>query len=139
MDETPNEPGYTTVPPPDPSSPPPNIPHSPPPVTSSGLSDNSAAALSYVTIIPAIIFLVLEPYNKSKFVRFHAFQSIAFCVVAFALHFILFFIPFLGWVLSLLLSIVLFVLWIMTILKASKGEWYKLPLIGDFAMKQAQS
>jgi uncharacterized membrane protein len=27
----------------------------------------------------------------------------------------------------------------MTILKASKGEFYKLPVIGDFAMKQAQS
>ena len=139
MDEPTNEPAYTDVQPPTPPYPPPGTPPYPPPVASSGLSDNSAAALSYLTIIPAIIFLVLEPYNKSKFVRFHAFQSIAFCVVAFALHFILIFIPFLGWVLSLLLSLVLFVLWIMTILKASKGEWYKLPLIGDFALKQSQS
>ena len=30
-----------------------------------GLSDNSAAAISYITIIPAIIFLVMEPYIAS--------------------------------------------------------------------------
>ena len=37
--------------------------------TQSGLSDNSAAAIAYITIIPAIIFLVLEPYNRKPFVR----------------------------------------------------------------------
>jgi len=34
--------------------------------------------VAYITIIPAIIFLVMEPYNKNKFVRFHAFQSLFF-------------------------------------------------------------
>ena len=33
----------------------------------------------------------------------------------------------------------LFIVWLFVILKASKGEWYKLPLIGDFAEKQARS
>ncbi len=41
--------------------------------------------LAYVTIIPAIIFLVLEPYNKNRFIRFHSFQSIFFCVALIAL------------------------------------------------------
>lgn len=39
-----------------------------------GLTDNVAGMLAYVTIIPAIIFLIMEPYNRSRFVRFHAFQ-----------------------------------------------------------------
>ncbi len=47
--------------------------------TAGGLTDNVAGMLAYVTIIPAIIFLVTEPYNKSRFVRFHSFQSIFFC------------------------------------------------------------
>ena len=38
----------------------------------SGLSDTAAGALAYVTIIPAIIFLLVEPYNKNSFVRFHS-------------------------------------------------------------------
>lgn len=52
----------------------------PPAVTGSGLTDNVAGMLAYVTIIPAIIFLVVEPYNKSRFVRFHSFQCIFLCI-----------------------------------------------------------
>jgi len=33
----------------------------------------------------------------------------------------------------------LFIVWLFVIVKASKGEWYKLPVIGDFAEKQAHS
>ena len=147
MEENPNDAGYTTVPPvtppyAPPGAPPyapPGTPGYPPPVAVGGLSENSAAALSYLTFIPAIIFLVLEPYNKSKFVRFHAVQCIAFTVVAFAIHIVLMFIPIIGWLISLVLSLVFLVLWILCIMKASKGEWYKLPIIGDFALKQANS
>lgn len=130
-------------------------PQQPPPVyipsaaASSGLSDNLAAALAYITIIPAIVFLVLEPYSRIPLVRFHSFQSIGFCLLAFVLQVILMiaegllrFIPG-GWMLfsacNLLLSLGLFVAWLVVILKASKGEWYKLPIIGDFAEKQARS
>lgn len=110
----------------------------PPIASSGGLSDNTAGALAYLTLIPAIIFLVIEPYNKSPFVRFHAFQSIAFSVVAFALHLILMFIPIIGWIISLFLSLAFLVVWIIVILKASRGEWYKLPVIGDFALQQSR-
>ena len=130
-------------------------PQQPPPVyipsavASSGLSDNLAAALAYITIIPAIVFLVLEPYSRIPLVRFHSFQSIGFCLLAFVLQVILMiaegllrFIPG-GWMLfsacNLLLGLGLFVAWLVVILKASKGEWYKLPIIGDFAEKQARS
>ena len=45
-----------------------------------GMADNIAGMLAYVTIIPAIVFLVVEPYNKNRFIRFHAFQCIFFCL-----------------------------------------------------------
>src|SRR5271157_4445420 len=48
-----------------------------PGVSTSGLSENAAAALCYLLgLITGIIFLVLEPYSKNKLIRFHAFQSI---------------------------------------------------------------
>jgi uncharacterized membrane protein len=126
----------------DPTQPPPYsaVPTQPsgPPVAVGGLSENSAAAISYLTFIPAIIFLVVEPYNRSPFVRFNAIQCIAFTVVAFGIHIVLLFIPFLGWLISLVLTVVFFVLWVMCIMKASKGEWYKLPIIGDFALGQSK-
>jgi len=123
----------------------------PPPAAQAagGLSENAAAAISYITIIPAIIFLVIEPYNKMRLVRFHSFQSIALfvaCVViwiaSIIVHAVLAFIP-LVWVLFLIVDLVLwvgfFIVWLLCVLKASKGEYYKLPVIGDFSEKQANS
>ncbi len=115
----------------------------------SGLSDTAAAAISYITIIPAILFLVMEPYNKKPFIRFHCFQSIGLCVMWLAvwialtvLQMMLHFIPglwFLFSILHLCVALGFFILWLLAILKASKGEWYKIPVIGDFALKQANS
>src|ERR1700693_5540103 len=86
--------------------------------TASGLTDNVAGMLAYVTIIPAIIFLVVEPYNKSRFVRFHAFQSIFLAVAMVAISIaltVLSFIPVLGLMLlplHFLIWLGFFVLWI---------------------------
>ena len=41
-----------------------------------GLSDEAASGIAYLTFIPAIIFLVVAPYNTSPKVKFHAWQSI---------------------------------------------------------------
>ena len=108
-----------------------------------GLTDNLAGALAYVTIIPAIVFLVLEPYNKNRFIRFHAFQCLYFAVawtvlwigLAFVSH-----IPFLGWATVLLwplFSLAGFVIWLILVLKAYQGQMFKLPVIGDIAAQQA--
>jgi uncharacterized membrane protein len=105
----------------------------------SGLTDNNAGALAYVTIIPAIIFLVMEPYNKNPFIKFHAWQSIFFCIAAVVIDIILGFIPFIGWVIIPLFGLLLIVVWILLVLKASKGEKFKLPFIGNFAEKQANA
>ncbi|MFZ1944209.1 MAG: DUF4870 domain-containing protein [Acidobacteriaceae bacterium] len=106
---------------------------------SAGLSNNAAAALSYVTFIPAIIFLVMEPYNKVAYIRFHAFQCIGLSIAAIAAHIIAMLIPVIGWVLAPFISLAFLIIWIIAILKASKGEWFKIPLIGPFAEKQAKN
>jgi uncharacterized membrane protein len=130
------------------SPPPPAYAAQPGVATSPGLSENGAAALSYVTIIPAIIFLVIEPYNRIPFVRFHSWQSIGLCVGATVLQVLvsvgegmMHFIPgavYLFLTVHFAIWLGLFALWIMIILKASRGEWYKLPVIGDFAEKLAR-
>jgi uncharacterized membrane protein len=102
----------------------------------SGLNDNSAGALAYITIIPAIIFLVAAPYNQNPNIRFHAWQSIFLCIALFALS-IIAIVPILGWIVYAVGAIALFIGWIMCILKALKGERFKLPIIGDLAAKQA--
>jgi uncharacterized membrane protein len=111
-----------------------------------GLSDNAAGALAYFTFIPAIIFLIVAPFNTNSYVRFHSWQSILLNIVAFCINIVLgivlsvgmFFLPYfvqrmlwglieLGWLL----------IWLLCVYNAFNGNRFKLPLIGDFAAKQA--
>jgi uncharacterized membrane protein len=99
--------------------------------------------LAYVTIIPAIIFLVLEPYNKSRFVRFHAWQSIffnvAWWILWIGLHIVLH-ISLLGFLTMLIWPVIWlggFIVWLILLLKANQGQMFKLPVIGDLAQQQA--
>jgi uncharacterized membrane protein len=114
-----------------------------PAVAAPGLADNVAGMLAYFTIIPAIIFLVLEPYNKSRFVRFHAWQSIFFNVAWWILWFglrVVVHIPFLGFLTLLVWPLVGlggFIVWIILLLKANQNQMFKLPVIGDLAQQQA--
>jgi uncharacterized membrane protein len=108
-----------------------------------GLADNVAGMLAYVTFIPAIIFLVTPPYNQSRFVRFHSYQSIFFSVAIFGIQValsILTVVPFLIFItgpLHLLVALGALIIWIMLLLKANQGQMFKLPVIGDLAEKQA--
>ncbi len=109
----------------------------------SGLSDNGAGALAYVTIVPAILFLVLPPYNQSSYVRFHAWQSVFFNVAAVALYIVLGIlgrIPLLGLLVIPVMLVVflgLFILWLVAVLKAVNGQRFKIPIIGALAENQA--
>jgi uncharacterized membrane protein len=105
----------------------------------SGLTDNSAAGLAYVTIIPAIIFLVVAPYNQKSFIRFHAWQSIFLFVASVAIHILLLFIPIIGWILSVPFSLLVIAVWIICLVKAFNGQRFEIPLIGKFAAQQAGS
>jgi uncharacterized membrane protein len=105
--------------------------------TQAGLSDNAAGALAYVTIIPAIIFLIVEPFNKNSYVRFHSWQSIFLGIAAFAVHTVLSFIPIIGWILIPFVALGFLVIWVWVLLKALKGQRYQLPLIGKYAEQQA--
>jgi uncharacterized membrane protein len=103
-----------------------------------GLSDNAAGALAYVTIIPAIVFLIVEPYNKNPYVRFHAWQSIFMGIAAVAGQVVLGLIPVIGWfILIPLFSLAFLILWIVVLLKALRGERFMIPVIGKFAAQQA--
>ena len=110
-----------------------------------GLAENVAGMLCYVTIVPAIIFLVIDPYNRNRFIRFHAFQSIFFYVAWTVLWVALTFvgaIPFLGWATMLLwplLGLGGLILWILMAMKAYGGQMWKLPVVGDIAEKQANA
>jgi uncharacterized membrane protein len=112
------------------------------------LSENLAGALAYFTILPAILFLFVEPYRKNLFVRFHALQcflyTAAIVLLGVALTFadyVLFVIPVLGPLLVVVIDAVAalaaILLWCVLVAKAWRGEIFKIPLLGDFAERYA--
>jgi uncharacterized membrane protein len=113
---------------------------------SNGLSDNVAGMLAYITVIPALVLLFLEPYKQRRFIRFHAFQSLFFyvatVVVRTALGFAI--VPLMVMHLSILtgllfelFGLLVLVGWVVCVVKAYQGEMFRLPIIGDLASQQA--
>jgi uncharacterized membrane protein len=105
------------------------LPESATPETSStGLDVRLAAMLTYVAgWLTGALFLLVE--RKSRFVRFHAWQSVLTFLPVFLA---LWFLPlwFLFWPVSV-------ALWIVLMIKAFRGERFKLPVIGDIADRRA--
>jgi len=117
--------------------------------TQSGLSENGAAAISYITFVPAIVFLATPPYNQSPNTRFHSWQSIflnvaaiTFWVVYMVLRVIVgFMLPFgLGFLMifvSMACWLGWFLIWLYCVISAVNGKRVSLPIIGPLAAKQA--
>ncbi len=104
--------------------------------SSTGLSANVAGLLSYVlTWVTGIIFVVLE--KKSTFVKFHAWQSIMTFGVLTVAQLIFGWIPIAGWIISILIGILMFVLWLILMIQAGTGKMWKVPWAGDWAERQA--
>ena len=119
-------------------------PSSPPASSGSGLTDNVAGLLVYLVGILAIVFLLIEPFNKNKFIRFHCFQCLFFWaayIVASIVLTMIAIVPYIGWIISLLGWMVLglggVVVWILLMVKAYQNQMWKLPFIGELAAKQA--
>ena len=117
--------------------------------TSMGMDANVAAGLSYLfSIVGGLIFYFGEKQNR--FVRFHAMQSIlfnVFCIVLFVVFFtvqsilyatvILAPLAIVLTCLTFLLPLAILALWIVLMVYAFQGKYFKLPVIGDYAEKYA--
>jgi len=101
------------------------------------LPRNVAAGLCYVFgFVTGIVFLVLEPYNRDPFVRFHAFQSIFFSIGAIVASTVIGIVPFVGILLWFPVWLGLVALWVVLLVQAFSDKKWKLPVIGDFAERQ---
>jgi uncharacterized membrane protein len=121
------------------------------------LDSNLGAMLCYILnfvcclgLVLSIIFLVTEKENR--FVKFHAVQSLFLAALQIAVGLVIgilglilslglnaFDMAWLAWILILglrfILLLIFLALWIMGGIKAYGGQWYKLPIIGEFAWK----
>jgi uncharacterized membrane protein len=110
-----------------------------------GISENSLGALSYLTLIPAILFLAIAPYNRNANVRFHAWQSIIVGAVAFLINFALgslaqstsYVTASVFITLSALIGVAYVLVIIVCAVRALNGKRTMLPLFGAWAERQA--
>ena len=99
--------------------------------TGLGMKARTAGVLCYLFAwVTGLIFFLLE--RESRFVRFHAMQSILFFGSLSILQWVFSHLPFFG-VVGGALGVVMFIGWIVMMVKASRGQYYKLPLFGDLA------
>ncbi len=104
--------------------------------SSTGLDENLAGLLTYLLgFITGIVFLVIE--KKSRYVRFHAFQSTILWIGFFVLNIAANWIPVVGGLVTLVLGPASLILWILLMVKAYQGERFKLPIVGDMAEERA--
>ncbi len=110
---------------------------------------NVAAALSYALgLITGILFLVLEPWKSNRFVRFHAMQSVLFCVAFIVISVVWsigvgilvstmgFWILTIDLPLRLFFGLGIFLLWLYLMFQAYNQREFRLPWIGNIAAKQ---
>ena len=101
-------------------------------------NDRWVGALAYFTFIPAVVFLFVKQFQRRKFVRFHAFQSVFFWAIVIAMLLLGLLASMFGWLfmwmlVGTLVSLALFFTWVLLSIKALQGEWFALPWVGPFA------
>lgn len=116
-----------------------------------GINSKTAGALAYLlTIVTGLYFLLAEPYQRDRYVRFHALQAILFYLAAVGfwtaywvgsslLRFISFgFSIWITYFVSIFLALGMFAYWLFLMYKAYQGEEYKIPRLGDIAESAAR-
>ena len=115
--------------------------------STTGLDPNVASALAYLAG-PLSGVLVLAAERSNADVRFHAWQSIIGLGALWAIGFLLYglaftalFVSATGFRVLLWLAVLAWagwiVLWVMCLLKAFRGERWKIPLVGDYAERRS--
>ena len=116
-----------------------NTPNNPRPAGSD--NERLPAIISYLTLVGWIIAYVMYNNDKRSLTLYHLRQSLALIVLGvlvYTLQSILYYIPWIGWLLSIVtipVGLGLFILWIIGLISAINGEEKPIPLIGEKAQE----
>ena len=100
--------------------------------------DRWLGAAAYLTLLPAIAFVLLKQFQRRQFVRFHAVQSILFWLLALVMVVAGIFVSNVGFLLiwlvcGILVAFAIFLTWLVLSIKALQGERFHLPWLGSVA------
>lgn len=86
----------------------------------------------FLTVIGFIIVILAKKDNK--YAMYYAKQGLVL-FIAYVIIWIIGMIPVLGWIVAILGSILLLILWIIGIAYSLSGEMKPIPIVGEFANK----
>ena len=104
-----------------------------------GFDEKQIGLLAYITPVPALALLLIEPYSRNSFVRFHCYQCLLLTLASFVLTPLTLTLSFVyfGGLLSNLVHLLITAAWVWAAYMAWKGERWQVPIIGVFARRQA--
>lgn len=88
------------------------------------------AIVAYITIFGLLIAFILNNEKKNPFTAYHIRQSLGLGITGIALS-IISYVPFVGWLISMLGSILLLVLWVLGLISALNGQEKPVPVLGE--------
>lgn len=91
-----------------------------------------------MTLVPAVFFLLMEPYKSNRLIRFHSWQSIFFFLAVAAVRAVESVLDamlpvVIAFAFLSVVSLVLLAAWLVAVMQAFSGKTYQLPWIGSFA------
>ena len=99
--------------------------HQPEPV-----QDKAIGIIAYITIIGLIIAFILNMEKKDAFGSFHIRQALGIAISGIAMSFIAV-VPVIGWILAVLGSLLVLVMWVIGIVNAISGNMKPVPVLGE--------
>ena len=103
--------------------------------SSLNMNENIVALIAYLFgWVSGLIIFLLE--KESRFVRFHALQSLTFFGGMSLILGVLGRIPVIGVVIAIVGAVLSLGFWIIGMINAYRGELYRFPVVGDFVARQ---
>jgi len=98
-------------------------------------NDKVMAAVATIPLVGLIIYFAMK--DASEFVKFYAKQSIGLLIISVVItviSIVVGFIPYIGWLISCVISLLsfgLFIVWLVLLINALQGNKFRLPVVAD--------
>lgn len=104
------------------------------PVDPGAQIEKNIATIAYLTLVGLIVAFIMNNDKKDAFASFHIGQSLGLGITGIALVFVNI-IPVLGWIVSIIGCIILFILWVSGLVNALNAKQKPVPILGQYYQK----
>lgn len=95
-----------------------------------GTTDKTMGIVAYLTVFGLIAAMVMNKEPKNAFASYHIRQSLGLCVTGIGL-FVIGLVPLIGWLISIVGTIFIVILWLLGFINALNGHEKPVPLLGE--------